>query len=268
MSNSIPKSVRGAMTMSTTSPPLSPIVACLTGLNIIGSRLPTDLMKRLQLTRGEMRRWGCMNRKTPRKTLLDRLSGPDHPSQTTMIPNTHRKEESTFWSSPGLTLIQGNHPSQNLSNSPKLLSRISPAISSSPNPMSSIQSNVHSSLTQSGKISWPARQSTSTILDFLDKVYPDVNFRPDYICIDKGCQLLRHAVASSQWDGWKDTTRFIVDLYHYINHRTTDYLCRKYCNPAPLNGSAPNLVTVEHDNFGIPHFKCAFNTQASFLSHI
>jgi hypothetical protein len=28
-----------------------------------------------------------------------------------------------------------------------------------------------------------------------------------------------------------------------------------------LNGSASNLVTVEHDRFGQPHFKCAFNTQ-------
>jgi hypothetical protein len=111
-------------------------------------------------------------------------------------------------------------------------------------------------------------ESPTNILDFLDKVYPDVNSCLDYVCIDQGCQLLCHAFTSGRWDGWKDTTQFIVDLYHYINHHMTDYLCRKYCKPAPLNGSAPNLVTVEHDNFGIPHFKCAFNTQASFLSHI
>ena len=109
-------------------------------------------------------------------------------------------------------------------------------------------------------------ESPTNILDFLDKVYPDPNTRPDYICIDKGCQLLRHAVASGRWDSWKDTSRFIVDSYHYINHRTTDYLCRKYCNPAPLNGSAPNLVTVERDKHGVPHFKRAFNTQASFIN--
>jgi len=35
--------------------------------------------------------------------------------------------------------------------------------------------------------------------------------------------------------------------YHYINHGTSDYLCYKWCNPAPLNGSAPNLVVVEYD---------------------
>ncbi|KAF8987411.1 hypothetical protein BDQ17DRAFT_1393532 [Cyathus striatus] len=42
----------------------------------------------------------------------------------------------------------------------------------------------------------------------------------------------------------------------------TDYICCKWCNPAPLNGSAPNLVVVEHDVNGVPHYKRAFNTQA------
>ena len=105
-------------------------------------------------------------------------------------------------------------------------------------------------------------ESPSNILDFLDAVYPDQSTRPDYICIDKACMLLRHAVASGRWNTWKETTRFIVDSYHYINHRTTDYLCRKYCNPAPLNGSAPNLVEVVEDKDGHPHFKRAYNTQA------
>jgi hypothetical protein len=45
-------------------------------------------------------------------------------------------------------------------------------------------------------------------------------------------------------------------------HYYTENLCQTYCNPASLSGSAPNLVTVEHDRFGQPHFKCAFNTQA------
>jgi hypothetical protein len=108
-------------------------------------------------------------------------------------------------------------------------------------------------------------ESPTNILNFLDKVYPDANSRPDYICIDKACQLLRHAIAGGRWNIWKNTTRFIVDSYHYINHRTTDYLCRKYCNPAPLDGSAPNLIAVEHDKFGIPHFKRAFNTQVCLI---
>ena len=53
-----------------------------------------------------------------------------------------------------------------------------------------------------------------------------------------------------------------MESYHYINHRITDYLCQKWYNPAPLNGSAPNLVVVENDANGHAHYKCAFNTQA------
>src|SRR5438046_1811604 len=104
-------------------------------------------------------------------------------------------------------------------------------------------------------------ESPTNILDFLERVYPNANSRPDYVCIDKACLVLRHAVASGRWNLWKNTTRFIVDSYHYINHRTTDNLCRKYCNPAPLNGSAPNLDVVANDRLGQPHYKRAFNTQ-------
>jgi len=63
----------------------------------------------------------------------------------------------------------------------------------------------------------------------------------------------------------KKTTRFIVDAYHYINHHTTDYLCRKWCNPAPQDGSAPNLVVVDTDQYGQPYKKRAFNTQVMSL---
>ena len=59
------------------------------------------------------------------------------------------------------------------------------------------------------------------------------------------------AVANGSWNIWKKTTHFIVDAYHYINHRVLDYLCWKYCNPSPGDGSAPNLVVL----------KRAFNTQ-------
>jgi hypothetical protein len=86
--------------------------------------------------------------------------------------------------------------------------------------------------------------------------------RPNYVCIDKACLVLRTAISNGSWETWKQTTRFIVDSYHYINHRVLDYICRKWCNPAPLNGSAPNLTIVEYDNQGHPHFKRAFNTQA------
>ncbi|KAF8990839.1 hypothetical protein BDQ17DRAFT_1393067 [Cyathus striatus] len=86
--------------------------------------------------------------------------------------------------------------------------------------------------------------------------------RPSYVCIDKACVLLKSAATNGKWMEWRHTTRFVVDSYHYINHRVTDYICCKWCNPAPLNGSAPNLVVVEHDVNGVPHYKHAFNTQA------
>jgi hypothetical protein len=33
-----------------------------------------------------------------------------------------------------------------------------------------------------------------------------------------------------------------------------------WCNPAPLVGSAPNLVTLNYDKHGKPYYKRAFNT--------
>ena len=106
-------------------------------------------------------------------------------------------------------------------------------------------------------------ESPTNILNFLEMVYPTEESHPAYICIDKACLVLRTAVANGSWDAvWKNTTRFIVDTYHYINHRVTDYLCRKWCNPAPQDGSAPNLVVISTDNHGQPYLKRAFNTQA------
>jgi len=109
-------------------------------------------------------------------------------------------------------------------------------------------------------------ESPTNILKFLESVYPTEASRPDYICIDKACLVLRTAISNGSWDAiWKKTTRFIVDAYHYINHRTTDYLCRKWCNPAPQDGSAPNLVVVDTDQYGQPYKKRAFNTQVMSL---
>ena len=106
-------------------------------------------------------------------------------------------------------------------------------------------------------------ESPTNILNFLETVYPTEESHPDYICIDKACLVLHTAIANGSWDGnWKNTSRFIVDAYHYINHHTTDYLCRKWCNPAPQDGSAPNLIVVSTDNRGQLYLKRAFNTQA------
>ncbi|KDQ33665.1 hypothetical protein PLEOSDRAFT_1033156, partial [Pleurotus ostreatus PC15] len=104
-------------------------------------------------------------------------------------------------------------------------------------------------------------EGVAKILQLLEDVYPDPASRPSYIAIDKGCALLKH-IARQDWPAWEPTTRIIVDSYHYINHRVTDHLCRTWCNPAPLNGDAPNLVVVDEDKQGNPYYKRAFNTQA------
>ena len=87
--------------------------------------------------------------------------------------------------------------------------------------------------------------------------------RPDYVCIDKACLVLRHIVAQGKLEEWQRTTRFIVDTYHYINHSPQDIMCRTWCNPNPLDGSAPNLVIPAVDKDGNPVLKRAFNTQVS-----
>ena len=104
-------------------------------------------------------------------------------------------------------------------------------------------------------------KSPTNILEFLESVYLTEESRPAYICIDKACRVLRTAIANGSWNTWKKTTRFIVDAYHYINHRALDYLCHKWCNPAPLNGSAPNLIRIALDKSGREYLQRAFNTQ-------
>ncbi|KAF9493473.1 hypothetical protein BDN71DRAFT_1483465 [Pleurotus eryngii] len=75
-------------------------------------------------------------------------------------------------------------------------------------------------------------EGVAKILKFLEDVYPDSASHPSYIAIDKGCALLKHIVRQGHWIAWEPTTRIIV----------TDHLCRTWCNPAPLNGDAPNLA--------------------------
>ena len=104
-------------------------------------------------------------------------------------------------------------------------------------------------------------ESPTNILNFLES--PTEESHPAYNCIDKACLVLQTAIANETWDTiWKNTTIFIVDDYHYINHHTTDYLCLKWCNPAPQDRSAPNLVVSSTDNHDQSYLKQTFNTQA------
>ncbi|KAF9492242.1 hypothetical protein BDN71DRAFT_1509604 [Pleurotus eryngii] len=88
-------------------------------------------------------------------------------------------------------------------------------------------------------------EGVAKILQFLEDVYPDPVSHPSYIAIDKGCALLKHIVRQGHWPAWEPTTRIIT-----------------WCNPAPLNRDAPNLVVVANDKQGNPYYKRAFNTQA------
>ena len=105
-------------------------------------------------------------------------------------------------------------------------------------------------------------ESPTNILQFLDHVFPTNESRPDYICIDKACLVLQSSMANGSWQRWKQTSRFIVDSYHYTNHSATDIVCHKWCNPTPSDGSVPNLLITGINNDGEAYQRHAFNTQA------
>ncbi|KAJ7651355.1 hypothetical protein FB45DRAFT_1051101 [Roridomyces roridus] len=87
--------------------------------------------------------------------------------------------------------------------------------------------------------------------------------KPSFIAYDDACSLLRHIVSRDPHSPWLSTTKFIVDAWHYIGHRATDILCRLWCNPAPANGSQPDLILVETDANGTTHQTRAFNTETA-----
>ena len=98
-------------------------------------------------------------------------------------------------------------------------------------------------------------ESPTKILKFLKDTYPNKETRPDYVCIDKACLVLKTSLNNGSWEEWKETTCLIVDAYHYCNHHVKDFLCRMFCNPAPLDGSAPNLVIEAENKNGEKYLK-------------
>ena len=104
-------------------------------------------------------------------------------------------------------------------------------------------------------------KSTTNILKFLQDIFPAKKSCPDYICIDKACQVMQTAANNGSWNTQRMTSCFIVDSYHYTNHCAGDELYRKYCNPAPTDGSASNLVGQKVDKNGVVHDVREFNTQ-------
>ncbi|KAJ7481328.1 hypothetical protein B0H11DRAFT_2419421 [Mycena galericulata] len=107
-------------------------------------------------------------------------------------------------------------------------------------------------------------ESTPQVLAFLNRIWADYpESRPSFMVYDKACELLRHIATQDINDFWLTSTKFIVDAWHYIGHRATDILCRTRCNPAPTNGSQPDLVLTEVDDDGVVHQTRAFNTETA-----
>ncbi|KAJ6608558.1 hypothetical protein B0H10DRAFT_2302548 [Mycena sp. CBHHK59/15] len=105
-------------------------------------------------------------------------------------------------------------------------------------------------------------ESSPQVLKIINNIWeshPDS--RPSFLAYDDACNLLRHIVTQDPNSSWIQSTKFIVDAWHYIGHRATDLLCRIWCNPAPTNGSQPDLITVSVDDNGRTHTTRAFNTE-------
>ncbi|KAF9061766.1 hypothetical protein BDP27DRAFT_1428617 [Rhodocollybia butyracea] len=100
-----------------------------------------------------------------------------------------------------------------------------------------------------------------SIIDHIWEQYP--SFRPGFLAYDDACDLLRHIVTQDSQSPWLTSTKFIVDTWHYIGHRATDVLCRLWCNPAPTDGSQPDLVRILEDGNGVKHTTRAFNLETA-----
>ena len=107
-------------------------------------------------------------------------------------------------------------------------------------------------------------ESAPQVLSIVKRTWKNhEDLRPSFLAYDDACDLLRHVVTQDPGDSWIKSTKFIVDAWHYIGHQATDLLCRLWCNPAPANGSQPDLVAVQQDARGIRHKVRTFNTETA-----
>ncbi|KAJ7235612.1 hypothetical protein B0H12DRAFT_1076036 [Mycena haematopus] len=107
-------------------------------------------------------------------------------------------------------------------------------------------------------------ESSSQVLKIIDRIWefhPDS--RPSFLAYDDACNLLRHIVTQDPNSPWIHGTKLIVDAWHYVGHQAADILCRIWCNPAPANGSQPDLISVNVDDTGRTHTTRAFNTETA-----
>ncbi|KAK4693240.1 hypothetical protein P7C70_g8965, partial [Phenoliferia sp. Uapishka_3] len=80
------------------------------------------------------------------------------------------------------------------------------------------------------------------VLDFLQTTFNDPATCPSYLAFDRACRLMLSINAHDELEYLLEWFKLIVDAWHWAGHSATDILCQLHCNPAPLDGSAPNLV--------------------------
>lgn len=108
-------------------------------------------------------------------------------------------------------------------------------------------------------------ESSSQVLSIINNIWPPEQHdtRPGFLVFDDACDLLRHIATQDPNNPWIETSKFIVDAWHYIGHKASDVLCRLWCNPAPKDGSQPDLIHVKQDDAGRVHHTRAFNTETA-----
>ncbi|KAJ7084760.1 hypothetical protein C8R43DRAFT_1092719 [Mycena crocata] len=107
-------------------------------------------------------------------------------------------------------------------------------------------------------------EGSSQVLQIMDNIWQsDPDSRPSFLAYDNACNLFRHIVTQNPNSPWIRSTKFIVDAWHYIGHSAVDILCQLWCNPAPTNGSQPDLISVRVDDNGRTHTTRAFNTETA-----
>ncbi|KAF9023132.1 hypothetical protein BDZ89DRAFT_1193040 [Hymenopellis radicata] len=107
-------------------------------------------------------------------------------------------------------------------------------------------------------------ESPSQVLRIIDDVWVDHHhLKPSILAYDNACKLLRHIITQDRHSHWLQTTKFIVDVWHYIGHKASDSLCRLWCNPTPKNGSQPDLICTATDSLGNTFLTRAFNTETA-----
>jgi hypothetical protein len=107
-------------------------------------------------------------------------------------------------------------------------------------------------------------ESPTNLLDWWQELWPlnqSKCRRPSYLCIDKACIVLLSLLKRSYCNQFLSTTKLIVDIFHYLSHRSDDEICRTRCNPSPADGSDPGLVLRRVGNDGVVHEVRAYNSE-------